>query len=125
MASPRGRLDPRPRVAAPVGGHEVEVGEVGLPLHRERPHVGEPRGDAAGAHGVAVAHEDAAAAQPLDLVPHLADERDRVAVALRRQEAEDVLHHLLREVRHGSAAATAFFFLFPTTTAAAAAGATR
>ncbi|RZS27952.1 hypothetical protein BHM03_00061492, partial [Ensete ventricosum] len=92
------RLDPGLGPAAPVAGHQVEIGEVGLPLDRGRPHLRESPDRRGRLHRIAVPNEYPPPRPPLDPVPPAAHERRRVPVGIRREEREHVLPHLVGHV---------------------------
>lgn len=74
-------VDPGGSVAAPVLADEVEHGGARLALDFERLELGEAARELRRSGGVAEGDGDVLAGDGVDLVPALADERDRAAVA--------------------------------------------
>lgn len=79
---------------------QIEVGEMRLPFQSERPQRREPGQSPLRADRVAVPDKHPLPAQPLDSVPPLAHQRQRVSVFVRRHVVEYVLYHLIWEVAH-------------------------
>jgi hypothetical protein len=94
--------DPRTGVDAPVIGYEPVHGRAGLPLHRERLELREPREQACWGHGVAEGHRHVLPRELVDAVPPATHQRRGLPVA----RVLNKPHHQLQRLIGNPAAVT-------------------
>lgn len=89
--------EPRVNFRPPVGRHEVEIREAGLPLEGYARYPGKPPNQDLRRDGITVSDEDLPAAPGLGSVPGLTYQRNRAPVLDRIHEQQHVLQHLVWE----------------------------
>lgn len=86
-------------IGSPIGRHEIEIREPGLPFNGDAPDVGEPADYNFRRDRVAVSDEDVGPGPALGVVPFLTNQRNRASVFVGLNQAQNSFQNFIWETR--------------------------